>query len=184
MQTWEAIESRRNVRTFTDRPIPAADLDRMAELGAAWAEHDEDPADAAKGTHVLVTDAWYSMGQEAEKAIRKPVFEPYRVDQAMLDGAEADPLQAARRGDREDDIGRDRARGEKYAHQCKQADTIAGSGKKRRDAFDHRRGAEQQKQRRAAGRAVAMLMEGRSYVGVDGNHMRGCGGVVVPMEMG
>jgi len=101
-----------------------------------------------------------------------------------LDGAEADPLQAARRGDREDDIGRDRARGEKYAHQCKQADTIAGSGKKRRDAFDHRRGAEQQKQRRAAGRPVAMLMEGRSRVGVDGNHMRGCGGVVVPMEMG
>jgi len=33
MQTWEAIESRRNVRTFTDRPIPAADLDRILEAG-------------------------------------------------------------------------------------------------------------------------------------------------------
>lgn len=71
---------------------PAADLERMAELGAPWAEHDEDPADAAKGTHVLVTDAWYSMGQEDEKAIRKPVFEPYRVDQAMLDQAEPDAI--------------------------------------------------------------------------------------------
>jgi len=33
MQTWEAIESRRNVRSFTDRPIPAADLDRILEAG-------------------------------------------------------------------------------------------------------------------------------------------------------
>jgi nitroreductase len=33
MQTWEAIESRRNVRAFTDRPIAAADLDRILEAG-------------------------------------------------------------------------------------------------------------------------------------------------------
>ncbi len=33
MQTWEAIESRRNVRTFADRPIPAAELDQILEAG-------------------------------------------------------------------------------------------------------------------------------------------------------
>jgi nitroreductase len=33
MQTWEAIESRRNVRSFTDQPIPAEDLDRILEAG-------------------------------------------------------------------------------------------------------------------------------------------------------
>jgi nitroreductase len=33
MQTWEAIESRRNVRSFTDRPIAPADLDRILEAG-------------------------------------------------------------------------------------------------------------------------------------------------------
>jgi nitroreductase len=33
MQTWEAIESRRNVRSFADRPVPAADLDRILEAG-------------------------------------------------------------------------------------------------------------------------------------------------------
>jgi len=33
MQTWEAIISRRNVRSFADRPIPAADLDRILEAG-------------------------------------------------------------------------------------------------------------------------------------------------------
>ena len=33
MQTWDAIISRRNVRAFTDRPIPAADLDQILEAG-------------------------------------------------------------------------------------------------------------------------------------------------------
>ncbi len=33
MQTWEAITSRRNVRAFDGRPVPAADLDRILEAG-------------------------------------------------------------------------------------------------------------------------------------------------------
>ena len=33
MQTWEAVTSRRNVRSFADRPIPEADLDRILEAG-------------------------------------------------------------------------------------------------------------------------------------------------------
>src|ERR1700757_2032587 len=33
MQTWQAIESRRNVRSFANRPIPAADLDQILEAG-------------------------------------------------------------------------------------------------------------------------------------------------------
>jgi nitroreductase len=33
MQTWEALTSRRNVRTFTSDPIPAADLDQILEAG-------------------------------------------------------------------------------------------------------------------------------------------------------
>jgi nitroreductase len=33
MQTWEAITSRRNVRSFTDRPIATADLDQILEAG-------------------------------------------------------------------------------------------------------------------------------------------------------
>jgi nitroreductase len=33
MLTWEAITSRRNVRSFADRPIPAADLDQILEAG-------------------------------------------------------------------------------------------------------------------------------------------------------
>jgi nitroreductase len=33
MQTWDAITARRNVREFADRPIAAADLDRILEAG-------------------------------------------------------------------------------------------------------------------------------------------------------
>jgi nitroreductase len=33
MQTWEAIVSRRNVRSFTGQPIPPADLDQILEAG-------------------------------------------------------------------------------------------------------------------------------------------------------
>jgi nitroreductase len=33
METWDAITSRRNVRTFEDRPIADADLDRVLEAG-------------------------------------------------------------------------------------------------------------------------------------------------------
>jgi nitroreductase len=33
METWDAIQARRNVRQYTDRPIPRADLERVLEAG-------------------------------------------------------------------------------------------------------------------------------------------------------
>jgi hypothetical protein len=33
METWDAIRSRRNVRSFTSDPIPDADLDQILEAG-------------------------------------------------------------------------------------------------------------------------------------------------------
>jgi nitroreductase len=33
MQTWEAITSRRNVRSYAERPVPAAHLDQILEAG-------------------------------------------------------------------------------------------------------------------------------------------------------
>jgi nitroreductase len=33
VETWDAIRSRRNVRTYTDQPIPAEHLDRILEAG-------------------------------------------------------------------------------------------------------------------------------------------------------
>jgi ornithine carbamoyltransferase len=71
---------------------PAEDLVRMAELGAEWATYDAEPKTAVEGASVVVTDAWYSMGQEDEAAIRKPVFEPYRVDAALMGLAAEDAI--------------------------------------------------------------------------------------------
>lgn len=33
METWDALRARRNVRTYSDQPIEAADLDRILEAG-------------------------------------------------------------------------------------------------------------------------------------------------------
>jgi ornithine carbamoyltransferase len=66
---------------------PAGDLARFVELGAPAAVADVDPEAMVDGADVVVTDAWYSMGQEAEKAVRKPIFEPYRVDAALMAAA-------------------------------------------------------------------------------------------------
>lgn len=48
-----------------------------------------DPHLAVKNAHVIYTDTWTSMGQEAETAAREKVFPPYQVNAALV--AEADP---------------------------------------------------------------------------------------------
>jgi ornithine carbamoyltransferase len=47
-----------------------------------------DPQAAADGTHVLYTDVWASMGQEDLAATRIPIFQPYQVNQQLLDVAD------------------------------------------------------------------------------------------------
>ncbi len=44
----------------------------------------EDPAEAAAGAHVVNTDVWASMGQEAEQAERAKAFKGYIVDAALM----------------------------------------------------------------------------------------------------
>ncbi|MDZ7359765.1 MAG: ornithine carbamoyltransferase [candidate division KSB1 bacterium] len=43
-----------------------------------------DPAQAAKGAHVLYTDVWASMGQEAEAEMRRKIFKGYCIDGALM----------------------------------------------------------------------------------------------------
>jgi ornithine carbamoyltransferase len=49
----------------------------------------EDPDEAAAGAHVLTTDVWASMGDEAEEEARKISFQGYVVDDELM--ALADP---------------------------------------------------------------------------------------------
>lgn len=49
----------------------------------------DDPTLAAKGSQVLYTDVWASMGQEAEAENRMPLFQPYQINDALLSVADA-----------------------------------------------------------------------------------------------
>lgn len=47
---------------------------------------------AASQAHVIYTDTWVSMGQEAEKEQRKSIFTPYQVNQDILSIASPDAI--------------------------------------------------------------------------------------------
>ena len=52
----------------------------------------DDPVAAAKGTQVLYTDVWASMGQEASADARIPVFQPYQVNEQLLSYADPEAI--------------------------------------------------------------------------------------------
>jgi nitroreductase len=81
MRTWEAITARRNVRSFTDRPIPSADLDQILEAGRrAPSSQNWQPWD-----FILVTDrdqlrelakVWRAAGHVAHSAATIAIIGP------------------------------------------------------------------------------------------------------------
>jgi ornithine carbamoyltransferase len=71
---------------------PADVVARATEIAAATGGSvtvTTDPHAAVAGADAVVTDTWVSMGDEDEAGAREGVFEPYRVDDALL-GAAAD----------------------------------------------------------------------------------------------
>ena len=78
-----------NVRIATPegfRPHPDIVAQARADAGAAGTtvEIFGEPEEAVKGAHVVYTDVWASMGQEAEAGERRRLFAPYRVDEALF----------------------------------------------------------------------------------------------------
>jgi ornithine carbamoyltransferase len=51
-----------------------------------------DPAAAAAGADLLVTDVWASMGQESEQQARAEAFAPYQLNEDLLARAAPDAL--------------------------------------------------------------------------------------------
>ncbi len=51
-----------------------------------------DPAEAAQGAHLLVTDVWASMGQETEQAARARTFANYQINEQLMSLAAKDAL--------------------------------------------------------------------------------------------
>jgi len=52
----------------------------------------EDPQVAVKDAQVLYTDVWASMGQEQEANNRIPIFQPYQVNEKLLESAADDAI--------------------------------------------------------------------------------------------
>ena len=59
------------------------DPDRVGVGRVAVAEH-RDPQRAVEGAHVVTTDVWASMGQEAEREVRLEAFQGYGVSEALM----------------------------------------------------------------------------------------------------
>lgn len=47
----------------------------------------QDPREAVQGADAVYTDVWASMGQEGEQGARLEAFQPYQLDQSLLEGA-------------------------------------------------------------------------------------------------
>jgi ornithine carbamoyltransferase len=57
---------------------------RVNASGVGKVEIHRSPAEAAAGADVLYTDVWASMGQEAEREKRLPIFKPYQINAGLL----------------------------------------------------------------------------------------------------
>jgi ornithine carbamoyltransferase len=64
----------------------------LADATGARLRFGHDPVEAVRGAAIVYTDAWTSMGQEAETEERRDAFAAYRVDDALLDAAGPDAL--------------------------------------------------------------------------------------------
>lgn len=85
-----------------DATILAAAQGYAAETGATISiEHD--PFKAVEGADAIYTDVWASMGQEAEREKRIPIFTPYQVNGKLVAAAKPDCIVLhclpARRGE-------------------------------------------------------------------------------------
>jgi ornithine carbamoyltransferase len=75
-----------------DPQLVAAARTAQQQLGRGSLTLTTDPRQAATGAHVLSTDVWASMGQEAEAAARRTAFAGYRIDLALLALAASDGI--------------------------------------------------------------------------------------------
>ncbi|MBE9039573.1 ornithine carbamoyltransferase [Oscillatoriales cyanobacterium LEGE 11467] len=68
----------------------SAIVEKATELAGGRSEAivTTDPISAATGTHILYTDVWASMGQEDDASSRIPKFQPYQLNEALLEKAD------------------------------------------------------------------------------------------------
>ncbi len=99
METWDAIRSRRNVRSFTSDPIPAADLDQILEAGRrAPSSQNWQPWDFVVVTNRSecseLATVWRGAGHVAEAAAAVALIAPDITDERQLRNRQYDLGQA------------------------------------------------------------------------------------------
>jgi ornithine carbamoyltransferase len=77
---------------YTVRKDVQAKARRYASESGAQILCTVDPVDVLKGADVVYTDAWTSMGQEAEAEVRRRVFTLYQVNEKLFSLAKKDAI--------------------------------------------------------------------------------------------
>ena len=72
---------------YGPNPRIVALAEERAKATGARLVFGQDPTDLVRGANVVYTDAWTSMGQEAEAEERRDAFALYRVDDALMAAA-------------------------------------------------------------------------------------------------
>lgn len=85
METWDAIRARRNVRTYTDAPVPAELLDRIAEAGwrapsASNRQHWDFVIVTDRGQLAQLATVWLGAGHIASAAAAIALVVPVAPD--------------------------------------------------------------------------------------------------------
>ncbi|KAI8611396.1 mitochondrial ornithine carbamoyltransferase [Chytriomyces sp. MP71] len=86
--TPKGYEIDEDIMEFVEAEASLAEADGRVYGSIAYTS---DPKVACKGAHVIVTDTWVSMGQEAEKQARLDAFAGFQVTEAMAKAGNADP---------------------------------------------------------------------------------------------
>lgn len=73
-------------------PKAIEDAQKFAKVSGSVLKFIRDPHEAVKNAHVIYTDTWTSMGQEAETEKRKRVFPPYQVNTQLVSEADKDVI--------------------------------------------------------------------------------------------
>src|SRR3990170_2969929 len=79
-------------KAFQPHPDMVREAERIARQTGSDVRVVTDPTDAVKGADVVYTDVWVSMGMEKEKGERERIFEPYQVNQLLVNKAKEDAI--------------------------------------------------------------------------------------------
>jgi ornithine carbamoyltransferase len=77
----------RTQQGYSPNPRIVALAEERAATTGARLVFGQDPTELVRGTDVVYTDAWTSMGQEAQAEERRDAFAAYRVDDALMAAA-------------------------------------------------------------------------------------------------